>query len=120
MNTSTITYTSATGVVNDDEPVVIEQVVSKKVRINDPSYGLKTAAKKTHDAARKERWKRERDEAIARQRANEQSKRDARVADLDTEIQRLNVAIMSGQSSDPVKAKAFVVVLTEKRKKMVG
>ena len=107
-------YTSETGIVSD-EPVVVEHITSKTLRINDAQYGLKTAAKKVAEKVAREEFRRQRDEAIGKQRSREQARRDERVATLDNDIARIRQALIAGTSSDPAKAKALLATLEDKR-----
>lgn len=98
---------------------IIQPMVSRTVRINDPKYGLRTGAARAHEVIERDKerqeWQLQRQEAIARQRAREDEKRQARLRDLDTEIQRLQAAWESDTCSDKVKVKARLLVLLDKR-----
>jgi hypothetical protein len=113
-----LTYTSQTG-VESVEPTIVEHVAPTRVRINDATYGLKTAAKTVHDKVAKAEWQRQKDEAIGRQRSNEASKKQAKIDAFDSDIAKIMASIITGTSSDPVKAKALVATLQTKRQALV-
>ena len=113
-----LVYTSETG-VESEEPLIIEQAISTQVRINDATYGLKTAAKKVHDTVARAEWQRQKNEAIAKQRGREASKKQAKIDALDADIAKITHSLVTGTSSDPVKAKALVDTLTSKRQALV-
>jgi len=118
MSTSTVIYTSTTG-VESPEPEIIEHVAPTRVRINDATYGLKTAAKTVREKVEREKFLEQKREAIARQHGREAAKKAEKIATLDADIARINASLITGTSSDPVKAKALLVTLTAKRKSLV-
>jgi len=97
---------------------IIEPVISKTVRVNDPGYGLHTAAKITRDKVAKDEWNRQRNEAIARERARQAEKRAARIAELDVDIERLRKALETSTASDPDKTVILLDKLVAKREKL--
>lgn len=115
-------FTSQTG-VESPEPTVVEHIAPRRVRINDVEYGLKTAAKIAHDRVeakqKHDEWARQRDEAIGRQRARENAKKQAKIEALDADIARIRTALAAGASSDPEKAKMLLGTLEDKRNTLV-
>lgn len=113
-----VIYTSQTGV--EPAPVPnIEHVVSARVRMTDSTYGLKTAAKTVHDKFAREKFLRDRDAAIARQREREQAKLTARIIALDEEIGRIRASLISATCSDKTKATTLLHTLEAKRARLV-
>lgn len=118
MSTSTVIYTSSTG-VESPEPQIVEHVAPTRVRINDATYGLKTAAKTVREKVKREEFLAQKAEAIAKQRAREAAKKAEKIATLDADITRINNSLLTGTSSDPDKARALLATLTAKRKALV-
>lgn len=112
--TNNVLYTSQTG-VESPEPTIVEPVVSKKIRVNDPTYGLKTAAAVTKERVDRETFLRQKAEAIARQHAREAEKRNARASELDADIARIRLSLISGKASDPEKVRKVLATLEAKR-----
>lgn len=117
--TSVPVYTSTPAGGIEHKPIV-EPVVSTTVRINDPKYGLHIAAKIAHDKVSRQTFARQRAEAIAKQRARENEKRQARLLEIDGEILRLQAAWESGNFSDEAKIKARLTTLLDKRDALVA
>lgn len=118
MSTSTVIYTSSTG-VESPEPQIVEHVASKTLRVNDASYGLKTAAKTVREKVEREKFLAQKREAIAKQRGREAAKKAEKIATLDADIARINASLITKTSSDPEKAKALLATLVAKRKALV-
>jgi hypothetical protein len=112
-------YRSETG-VESDEPLVVEQVISKKVRVNDATYGLKTAAKIAHEKVAREEFLAQKAAAIGKQRSREAARKQERIDTLDADIARVRTALLAGTSSDPAKAKALLATLEDKRNALVA
>ena len=93
---------------------VVQPVISTVVRMNDPAYGIKTGARRVHDKVSRQEFQRQRSEAIAKQRARENAKREARLREVDAEILRLQAAWESGNFTDEDKIKARLTVLLAK------
>jgi hypothetical protein len=113
-------YTSSTDQGSIEHKTVIEPVVSKTLRVNDPAYGLSTGARRVHDQVSRQEFARQRAEAIAKQRARENEKRAARLREIDGEILRLQAAWESGNFSDEDKIKARLKVLLDKHDALVA
>lgn len=118
MSTSTVIYTSTTG-VESPEPQIVEHVAPTRVRINDATYGLKTAAKTVREKVEREKFEAQKAEAIGKQRAREAQKKAEKIATLDADIARINASLITGTSSDPAKAKTLLATLVAKRKALV-
>lgn len=117
MSESIPVYTSTPegGIVH--KPIV-EPAISTTVRMNDPQYGLSTGARRVHDRveqqAARDEWKRQKAEAIAKQRARENEKRVARLREINAEIMRLKAAWESDACSDKAKVEARLIALLDK------
>ena len=111
-------YTSETG-VQHDIPTIVETAVSKNVRMNDPQYGLKTAAKVTHDKVARETFLAQKKAVLDRQANLVEQRKAEKIAALDEQIARVSASLIAGQSSDPAKAKSLLDTLTAKRKAIV-
>jgi len=120
MSDSVPVYSTSTEQGGVEHKQVIQPVVSKTLRVNDPGYGLKTAAARVHDTVEKNEWNRQRNEAIARERARDAEKRAARIAELDVDIARLRKALETGTASDPDKTVILLDKLTAKREKLAA
>jgi hypothetical protein len=107
-------YTSQTG-VDSPEPQIVEHVAPTRVRINDATYGLKTAAKTVRERVEREKFLAQKAEAIGKQRSREQQRKADKIAALDSDIAKIRASLLSGTSSDPVKAKTLLATLEDKR-----
>jgi hypothetical protein len=120
MSNDSVPVYSATPEGGIEHKPIIEPVISKKVRINDPSYGLHTAAKIARDKVAKDEWNRQRNEAIAREHARQAEKKAARLAELNAEITRLRAALLSGTASNPDKTVELLDKLTAKCERLAS
>jgi hypothetical protein len=120
MSESIPVFTSSTDEGSIEHKPVIQPVVSTVIRVNDPRYGISTGARRVHDQVSRQEFARQRDEAIAKQRARENEKRAARLREIDGEILRLQAAWESGNFSDEDKIKARLKVLLDKHDALVA
>lgn len=100
---SALIYTSETG-VESDEPIIVEHVVNTTVRMNDPQYGIKTAAPRVREQVKRAEFLAQKAEVLGRQRSQQQAKREAKIAALTEDINRIRMSLISGNCSDKTKA----------------